>query len=96
MKIKHWQGYGCVNAKKISSKSNNGEMTTIIKVTGNHECGLIRNDKYDAYNWLLKRFDKNITDYRKIKQLECISEPSDVTGNSEDSCTYVFHYNMCD
>lgn len=88
MKLKHWSGYGSINATKVSKVTKNGETVLTVKVTGNHECGLVRADKYDAFNWLLKRFDKTVEDYRKIKQLECIDQPSD----SEDSCLYVFHY----
>ena len=36
MKIKHWQGYGCVNAVRVKDK----EHTLHIRVTGNHECGI--------------------------------------------------------
>lgn len=63
MKIKHWQGYGTVNAKKISDKNNR----LVIEVSGNHEWGLYRNDDYDIYNWLVKRFNKNIESYSQIR-----------------------------
>lgn len=56
MKLKHWQGYGTVNATK--EKTDRGELLH-IKVTGEHECGLAREDDYDVFNWLVKRFDKN-------------------------------------
>ena len=62
MKLKHWQGYGSVNATKKSSNIDKATniKTLIIEVIGNHECGIVRNDKYDLYNWLIKRFDKTI------------------------------------
>ena len=91
MKIKHWQGYGCLTAKKISRKASNGIITLIIKVTGNHECGLVRNDKYDLFNWLVKRFDKTVSDYTKITNYtyhDCTEHDSD--NNPVDTCTYVF------
>ena len=50
MKIKHWQGYGCVNATKVKMKTKNGLRNLIIRVSGNHEYGLSRNDKYDVSN----------------------------------------------
>ena len=43
MKIKHWQGYGCVNMKVLL----NTPKKVIIEVYGNHEYGLKRYDKYD-------------------------------------------------
>lgn len=58
MKIKHWQGYGTVNAVKVNC--DRGEVLH-IKVTGDHEYGLERDDMYDATRWLAKRFDKSIT-----------------------------------
>ena len=46
MKIKHWQGYGTVTAKKISlEKQENGHRIIRILVSGNHECGIECNDK---------------------------------------------------
>ena len=41
MKIKHYHGYGTVQARKINKTGN------CLKVTvwGNHEYGLIRDDK---------------------------------------------------
>lgn len=56
MKIKHWQGYGTVSATRIKDKN----CTLHIRLTGNHEWGLRRDDMYDLYNWLVKRFDKSV------------------------------------
>lgn len=61
MKIKHWAGYGCVEAKKIDDhkvRDTEGERVLSVQVTGNHECGLIREDTYDLERWLLKRFKR--------------------------------------
>lgn len=60
MKIKHWAGYGCVNARKI----NDGSCKLHVRVEGNHECGLERGawDTFTLYNWLVKRFDKSVPD----------------------------------
>ena len=72
MKIKHWQGYGSVNAK-VTKKSLNflkNEKTITIKVWGNHEWGLDRSeDYYDVHRWLLSRFDKQAS-YRDILNVE--------------------------
>lgn len=94
MKLKHWQGYGTIEAKKINRVVNNNEIKLTISVKGNHECGLLRNDKYDAFNWLLKRFDKNVKNDRCIKKLECIDKPSYETGNDVDECLYIFYYTL--
>ena len=66
MKIRHWQGYGTVNAKKVSSSDN----TLVIEVWGNHEWGLERNGMYDVFNWLVKRFDKSHEDYREMLDMK--------------------------
>ena len=88
MKIKHWQGYGSVEAKKISKNTKNNITRLHIKVSGNHECGLYRNDKYDLTNWLIRRFDETLKDdfdpYRNITKLDIIEK------NNE--CDYMFEY----
>lgn len=63
MRIKHWAGYGCVNAKRI----NDGAAKLHVRVEGNHECGLTRPewDDYTVYNWLVKRFDKEVPAYEE-------------------------------
>ena len=53
MKIKHWQGYGTVDAVKLKSK----DFDLVVKVSGNHEWGLRRDDTYDLFRWLVQRFD---------------------------------------
>lgn len=84
MKIKHFQGYGTVTATKLSQKKVTldhcncaypnlyGQKATmvVIRVQGNHEYGLERDDKYDVYNWLLKRFCRNLPEFNEIKCFE--------------------------
>lgn len=88
MRIKHWQGYGTVNAVKVKDKS----CTLHVQVTGNHECGLKRNDQYDLFNWLVKRFDKTIPDYQTFasKRPNIVIESS--CNNGIDVCDYYFTY----
>lgn len=90
MKIKHWQGYGSVTATKV--KDNTCKLH--IRVVGNHEWGICRNDLYDLYNWLVKKFDKSIKDstewYRLYPTVE-ISEGYDYV-NKVDVCDYCFNY----
>ena len=58
MKIKHFAGYGTVTARKV----NDGTCKLHIRVEGNHERGIVREDIYDLYNWLVKKFDKTVPD----------------------------------
>lgn len=91
-KIKHWQGYGCVYADKIRMTTENNIRTLVIKVTGNHEYGIARDDKYDVSWWLIKRFDKTFEDYRNIISLDLDEQWDDV--KKEDSCVYTIRYRV--
>ena len=89
MVLKHWQGYGRVKATKISNiKTTSGVRVLTIKVQGNHEWGLERDDTYDLYNWLVRRFAKDCKDYTAIKEYGYTSGYE----NGEDTCTYTFKY----
>lgn len=66
MKLKHWSGYGTVDAKKIGS----GRDFLKVVVRGSHECGIERTDKVDVFNWLVKRFDRKRTDWMEIEDIE--------------------------
>ena len=66
MKVKHWQGYGSVEVKKISKKNITtpyGEKKTKrgVQGKGNHEWGLVRDDVYDVRRWIFNKFEKNFT-----------------------------------
>ena len=66
MRIKHWAGYGCVNAKTNYRKNyKNGTTVTTVEVWGNHERGLEPRyfDKQDWERWLGKRFRLNKITY---------------------------------
>lgn len=54
MKVKHWSGYGCVEAKTV--RRGGGQVA--IEVWGNHERGLEPRyfDNRDWQRWLGKRF----------------------------------------
>ena len=95
MKIKHWQGYGSVNAKvvKRTASTKEGIKTITIEVVGNHEYGLDRHhDKYDVYNWLLKRFDKNVEDSRDILKIDYSETSIKIDNCDVDKATYVITY----
>ena len=87
-KIKHWQGYGTVGVEKVKDST----CTLHIRVVGNHEYGIHRDDIYDLYNWLVKRYDKSIPDattwYRMCPQVEII----DGYENGVETCDYKFTY----
>lgn len=90
MKLKHWQGYGSINATKKSRRVSGDKITLIIEIIGNHECGIIRNDKYDLYNWLVKRFDKTVTDYRQIEDVKIHERTVTYNGKETDCAVYEF------
>ena len=73
MKIKHWQGYGNVEAKVVSKeKPYKGVDLSIvhIKVKGNHEYGLIReNDSYDIKRWLMDKLVREAKDLNPYKDI---------------------------
>ena len=96
MKIKHFAGYGNVNAKKINARRivdaygiHLDELK--IEVWGNHERGLKPYCIEDAYNWLvLKHFGKKYDDYacEKIDTREWdVKLPN---GVDEEHCEYTF------
>lgn len=94
MRIKHWAGYGCVSARK--AKDSN-PFTLHIRVEGNHEQGLIRNDEYDLYKWLVCRFDKDVQDYHDWHLSHPIIEikpgwRTDLKEGYIDTCDYYFTY----
>ena len=95
MKIKHWQGYGSVNAKVIkrTASTSEGVKTITIEVVGNHEYGLDRSDdEYDIYNWLLKRFDKSVESDRDILKIEYSEDSVRIDNCDVDRGIYKITY----
>ena len=88
MRIKHWAGYGCVNAQRMRPDG----AKIHIRVSGNHECGLHLEDDYDLFNWLVKRFDKSVTDYATWHYSNPIIEIRDGWNTETDYCDYYFTY----
>lgn len=88
MKIKHWQGYGCVNAEKI--ESCDGYLK--IRVWGNHEYGLERNDTYDVFNWLVKRFSRKHKDYTEIASMITDDGYEKIDGLYTEVCVYTIYF----
>lgn len=63
MRIKHFAGYGSVEAKMVSKTpfiNEHGEVKTklVVRVKGNHEWGIVREDIYDVKHWLFDKFEK--------------------------------------
>lgn len=94
MKVKHFAGYGSVTATKVSKTQKDGIVTMVIEVSGNHEWGLVVNDIYDGYNWLLERFDKKVLGYKHILSMDIKDNVyiTDERGVDVGHCTYVFRY----
>lgn len=95
MRIKHWSGYGLVNAKKI----NDGKATLHIRVEGDHEMGVKREPWDDSllYSWLVKRFDPTVASYatwvRSIPLIDCTSDfRMDPKKGYVEIVDYYFHY----
>lgn len=91
MKIKHFQGYGSVTAKKKSrTVTPDNKIKLIIEVTGNHECGLVREDPYDLFNWLVSKFDKSIENYRQIENVNIETKSVTLDNKLTDQAIYTF------
>lgn len=88
MKIKHYAGYGAIQAKKIYKNDNYLKVT----VWGNHECGLEMEDKYNVFNWLVKRFDKTHTDYMDISFIVILPYSKVIDGIDTDFCDYTIYF----
>ena len=88
MRIKHWQGYGTVNARKIRDTGS----CLIVEVSGNHEYGLVRQDRYDVFKWLVKRFNKTIADYTQITDLQIEDGYKKIDGLDVEVATYYIYY----
>ena len=94
MRIKHFAGYGCVTATKCPDSTTS---MLHIKVQGNHEWGIVREDEYDLYHWLVSRFDKNVADYPDWHRSHPIIEirpgwRADPKLGYIDTCDYYFTY----
>lgn len=90
MKVKHWQGYGCVDMKKMPNEG----ATLHVRVSGNHEWGIHVNewDDMTMYNWIVKRFDKKVPEYIKWHRMRPIIEVRDGWNAETDYCDYYFTY----
>lgn len=91
MRIKHFAGYGCVNAKKVSKTVDNEGYTVMrIDVSGEHEWGLTPYTDDVAVRWLLTRFDKQ-TAYIDPWSVEVYEKWQ---GMPKDTIGYMFKYKV--
>ena len=96
MRIKHFAGYGTVQAKKTKKKEDNARNVLLeISVTGNHECGLTRpfNDPYCIYQWLVRKFDKREIDLQSINY-DCIDYYIQENGIDVEKAIYTITYKL--
>ena len=93
MKIKHWAGYGCVNVKNLTTKDNIKYHCMVIKVWGDHEQGLVREDKYDVMNWLVRRFNKFYDDDRWIRQVGIRVDNEIINNVNTEVAYYTIQFN---
>jgi len=97
MRVKHFSGYGSVEVKKVSKntfKNEWGETKTkmVLRVKGNHECGLVRNDIYDVKRWIFDKFEKNFKgEYFKI-DMNVVNDYVKEDGLDVEVAVYTFVY----
>ena len=92
MRIKHFMGYGSVNAKVVGRSLNTAtkQKTLTINVWGNHEYGLDRSEYYDDINdWLVKKVARVDIDYRKITNITANYIPN-IDG--QEAMQYIITY----
>lgn len=94
MKVKHWQGYGCVNMKKLKTSINGNKKTIVVEVTGNHERGVKRNDIYDIFYWICKRFAKDCKEYCDIIDIQFQDGYKKINNLDTEYCIYTITYEI--
>jgi len=97
MRIKHYAGYGSVEAKKVSKTTLTNEygekkVKLVVRVKGNHECGLVRDDIYDVKHWLFDKFEKNfLGEYDEIS-MSVVDDYVNENGLDVEVAVYTFVY----
>ena len=92
MKIKHFQGYGSVQAKKVSKTTIGNKTKLVVEVKGNHEWGLVRNDIYDVKRWLFDKFEKNFKGEYYDISMTINDDYVNENGIDVEVATYTFIY----
>ena len=97
MRIKHFAGYGSVEAKKVSKTTftdEYGEKKTklVVRVKGNHEWGLVRDDIYDVKRWLFDKFEKNFLGKDDEISMSVVDDYVKENGLAVEVAVYIFVY----
>ena len=92
MKIKHFQGYGSVQAKKVSKTTIGNKTKLVVEVKGNHEWGLVRDDIYDVKRWLFDKFEKNFKGEYYDIDMDIKDDYVNENGIDVEVATYTFIY----
>ena len=97
MRVKHFAGYGSVEVKKVYKTpitNDYGEKKTklVLRVKGNHEWGLVRDDIYDVRLWLFDKFEKNFDGDDYDIDMEIDSDHIKEDGVDVEVATYTFVY----
>lgn len=93
MKIKHFMGYGSVQARKVSkTKTDDGKTKLVVEVKGNHEWGLERNDIYDVRRWIFNKFEKNFNGEDYDISMSIKDDYVNENGIDVEVATYTFIY----
>lgn len=91
MNITHWAGYGKIRAFKEKVVTVDDTKVMTIKVVGNHERSLWRDDKDQVRDWLLKKFDKAVTRSTEILDMTHWYGGNE---NGEEVCFYQISYSV--
>lgn len=97
MRVKHFCGYGSVEVKKVSKTTitnEYGEVKTklVLRVKGNHEWGLVRNDIFDVRTWIFDKFEKNFTKDDYEIDMYVKNDYIEENGIDIEVATYTFVY----
>ena len=97
MRIKHFAGYGSVEAKKVSKTTFTNEYEEkktklVVRVKGNHECGLVRDDIYDVKRWLFDKFEKNFLGKDYEISMSVVDDYVKENGLDVEVAVYTFVY----
>ena len=92
MKIKHFAGYGSVQAKKVSKTKIGDKTKLVVEVKGNHEWGIVRNDIYDVRRWIFNKFEKNFNGEDYDIDMSIKDDYVKENGIDVEVATYTFIY----
>ena len=97
MRVKHFAGYGSVEVKKVSKTpitNGYGENKTklVLRVKGNHEWGIVRNDIYDVRRWIFDKFEKNFNGEDYNIDMKIDNDYIKENGLDVEVATYTFIY----